>query len=165
MQAETALSLSISIDVPALSRGVAFFREAFGFEVVAEPYPGVALMRAGEAEICLLEKRAGTKPSPNTEEKRHYERHWTPVHFDLHVADLDAAVARAVAAGAIQEQRFDHPGHGGAAFCSDPFGHGFCILGKPAKAQKKPAPKPKATEKAKPARRARSTQKERAVRQ
>lgn len=161
MAAESAISLSISIDVPGLARGVAFFREAFGFEVVAEPYPGVALMRAGKAEICLLEKRAGTKPSPNTEEKRHYERHWTPVHFDIHVADLDAAVTRAVAAGAIQEQRFDNPEHGGAAFCSDPFGHGFCILGKPAKAQKKPAPEPKQKPKPKPkpASRARATRK------
>jgi uncharacterized glyoxalase superfamily protein PhnB len=67
-------------------------------------------------------------PSPSTDERRRYERHWTPVHIDVHVADVKAALARAIEAGASQEQLFESTEHGSAAFCSDPFGHGFCLL-------------------------------------
>lgn len=122
-------SLSISIDVPNLQEGLRFYEQAFGFSKLAEPVPGVAVLKAGATTLCLLEKRAGSRPSPHTGEVRRYERHWTPVHLDIHVDDLDAALARALAAGAKQEQRFENAEHGSAAFCSDPFGHGFCLIG------------------------------------
>jgi len=122
------LSISVSIDVPDLAAGIRFYVEAFGFTKLAEPVPGVAVLRAGQTEICLLEKRPGSKPSPDTQDTRRYERHWTPVHLDVHVDDLNAALAKAIAAGAKQEQLFENPEHGSAAFCSDPFGHGFCLM-------------------------------------
>jgi predicted enzyme related to lactoylglutathione lyase len=122
--------LSISIDVPSLQDGLRFYEQAFGFAKIAGPAPGVAVLDTGGATLCLLEKRAGSRPSPHTAEVRRYERHWTPVHLDIHVDDLQAALARAVAAGAKQEQLFDNAGHGSAAFCSDPFGHGFCLIGR-----------------------------------
>jgi hypothetical protein len=40
-----------------------------------------------------------------------YERHWTPVHLDVHVGDLAKARKRAIRAGAIEEQIFMNPGH------------------------------------------------------
>ena len=121
-------SISVSVDVPNLEQGVAFYSQAFGFTKVAEPVPGVAVLKAGAAILCLLEKAAGTEPAPATSERRRYERHWTPVHLDIHVDDLKAALAQALKAGARQEQLFEHGEHGSAAFCSDPFGHGFCLL-------------------------------------
>jgi predicted enzyme related to lactoylglutathione lyase len=124
------VTLSASIDVPSLDDGVRFYAAAFGFAEVARPYPGVAVLSAGETSLCLLERAAGSTPAPGADDTRRYQRHWTPVHLDFHVDDLAAAVDRAVAAGALVEQRFDHPEHGGAAFCSDPFGHGFCLLAK-----------------------------------
>ena len=127
------LNLSASIDVPDLARGVRFYAEAFGFSKVAEPYPGVAVLKAGNATITLLEKREQSKPSPNTRDVRRYERHWTPVHLDFHVEDVRAALEKAVRAGATEERFFEHPEHGSAAFCADPFGHGFCILQRMAK--------------------------------
>jgi hypothetical protein len=33
-------------------------------------------------------------------------------------------------AGAKKEQLFENAEHGSAAFCSDPFGHGFCLIQK-----------------------------------
>jgi predicted enzyme related to lactoylglutathione lyase len=123
-------TISVSIDVPNLDQGVAFFAAAFGFTKLTAPYPGVAVLRAGDSTICLLEKPPGSKPSPNAEHTRNYARHWTPVHLDIHVDDVQEAVDRAVGAGAVVEQRFDSPDHGSAAFCSDPFGHGFCLLGR-----------------------------------
>jgi predicted enzyme related to lactoylglutathione lyase len=122
------VTVSVSIDVPSLEKGVVFYSAAFGFSKVSEPYPGVIVLRAGDMSICLLEKPPGSKPSPNTVDTRDYQRHWTPVHLDFHVESLSTAVDRAIAAGAVVEQRFENPKHGSAAFCSDPFGHGFCLI-------------------------------------
>jgi predicted enzyme related to lactoylglutathione lyase len=122
------ISVSISVDVPNLADGVRFFASAFGFSKTAEPVPGVAVLKAGNAEICLLEKAPGSKASTRTSEIRHYERHWTPVHLDIHVDDLKAALAIVLAAGATREEVFENPGHPAVAFCSDPFGHGFCLI-------------------------------------
>ena len=123
------ISTEICIDVPDLARGVRFYAEAFGFSRVAEPYPGVAMLAAGAAKVTLLEKPEGSKPSPNARDVRRYDRHWTPVHVDFHVDDLKTALARAVRAGAIEEQLLEDPEHGSIAFCADPFGNGFCLLG------------------------------------
>ena len=122
------ISVSLSVDVPSLAEGVRFYGEAFGFTKVAEPIPGMAVLRAGNTELCVLERAPGSVPSVATEETRRYERHWTPVHMDLHVDDLKSALAQALAAGAKQEQLFENPKHGSVAFCSDPFGHGFCLI-------------------------------------
>jgi predicted enzyme related to lactoylglutathione lyase len=122
------ISVSVSVDVPNLSDGVRFYTNAFGFSKVSEPIPGLAVLRAGTSEICILEKAPGSIPFSHTKETRHYGRHWTPVHMDLHVENLKSALARAIEAGAKQEQLFENPEHGSVAFCSDPFGHGFCLI-------------------------------------
>ena len=122
------VSVSISVDVPNLADAVRFYTSAFGFTKSAAPIPGVAILNAGNTKLSLLEKRTGTRASIHTEETRRYERHWTPVHLDIHVDDLEAALARALDAGAKKEQVFENPKHGSAAFCSDPFGHGFCLI-------------------------------------
>ena len=120
--------IEICIDVPDLARGTRFYADAFDFAVTAKPYPGVASLQAGAMKITLLEKPEQSKPSPKSDDVRRYSRHWTPVHLDFHVADLKVALAKAVAAGATAEQVFEHAGFGPAAFCADPFGHGFCLL-------------------------------------
>jgi predicted enzyme related to lactoylglutathione lyase len=127
------VEIEICVDVPDLAQGERFYAEAFGFSKVAEPYPGVAFLRAGAGKITLLAKREGTKPSPHTKDVRRYERHWTPVHLDFHVEDLRSALDRALNAGATQEQLFENPEHGSIAFCADPFGNGFCLLERKAK--------------------------------
>jgi len=121
-------TVSISIDVPDLAQGIAFYCAGFGFTEKMRPMPTVAVLGGLNMDLCLLEKPAGSKPSPATEDHRKFERHWTPVHLDFHVDDLHAALARVEALGAKREQVFEHPDHGSAAFCSDPFGHGFCLL-------------------------------------
>lgn len=122
------ISVSVSVDVPNLAEGVRFYSEAFGFRKVAEPFPGLALLRAGDSELCVLEKAPGSSPSEHTTDKRRYQRHWTPVHLDVHVDDFKASLARVLAAGAKQEKLFEAGKHPAVAFCSDPFGHGFCLI-------------------------------------
>jgi hypothetical protein len=53
------ISVSISVDVPSLEEGLRFYAEAFGFIKLAEPFPGVAVLRAGDAELLLLAKALG----------------------------------------------------------------------------------------------------------
>lgn len=122
------ITLSVSIDVPSLEEGIRFYADAFGLTKVSEPYPGVVILRAGESELLLLQKLPGSAPSQLTDDRRHYHRHWTPIHIDFHVDDFRSSLEKAVAAGAKQEQLLATPGRPSVAFCSDPFGHGFCII-------------------------------------
>ncbi|HVX99850.1 MAG TPA: VOC family protein [Pseudorhodoplanes sp.] len=124
MSREGTVSVSESVDVPSLEEGIRFYAAAFGFEVTGRPVPEVAVLKAVNTTLCLLEKKAGTRRSPRAADVRRYDRHWTPVHLDLHVGDLDAALARALAVGANQEQVFRDAEHGSAAFCSGP----FCLI-------------------------------------
>ena len=126
--AAMTITVSVSIDVPNLAEGIAFYSAAFGFTKKAQPLPTVAVLHGLNMELCLLEKPAGSKPAPETADQRKFERHWTPVHLDFHVDNLRAALERVEALGARREQVFENPEHGSAAFCSDPFGHGFCLL-------------------------------------
>jgi predicted enzyme related to lactoylglutathione lyase len=50
------------------------------------------------------------------------------VHLDVVTTSLDAAVARATAAGAVVERPIASASWGRLAACADPFGHGFCIV-------------------------------------
>lgn len=122
------IKVSVNIDVPNLADGYRFYCAAFGFEKLSEPYPGVMLLKGGNVEVALLAKPAHSQPAAHTKDRRSYDRHWTPVHLDFLVDDFKKALATAVAAGAVQEQIFADTQHGSIAFCSDPFGNGFCVL-------------------------------------
>ena len=71
--------------------------------------------------ICLLLKSAGFRPSLNTTDARRLDV-IGPVHLDIHVDDLKAALAKALEAGATQEHVSYDAQHGSVAFRSDPFG-------------------------------------------
>lgn len=122
------MKYSVSIDVPNLDDGVRFYRQVFGFDETSRPVAAYAVLRHGDAEIGLLEKAAGTRPAEGSGDTRRYERHWTPVHVDFRVDDLEATLALVLSAGGHCEQKFDGGEHSPIAFCSDPFGNGFCIL-------------------------------------
>jgi hypothetical protein len=71
------IAVSISVDVPNLDDDIRFYTSAFGFTKSAAPVPGVAVLRAGNKNVCLPEKWTGTRASTHTEETRHYQRHLT----------------------------------------------------------------------------------------
>ena len=123
------MKYSVSIDVPNLQDGLAFYRDALQLTEVARPIPTYVILQCGSAQIGIMEKQAGTKPATGSDDVRRYERHWTPVHIDFHLDDFDAALARALNAGAKCEHKFEMQGRPPIAFCSDPFGNGFCIVG------------------------------------
>ena len=119
----------VNIDVDDLERGVEFYTQALGLEVGRrlEAFSAVELTGAG-SRFYLLGKAAGTAPSAGSRVRRNYERHWTPVHLDFVVEDLNAAIQRAQAAGAALESETETHEWGRVALMADPFGHGFCLL-------------------------------------
>ncbi|MDF3071394.1 MAG: glyoxalase [Polyangiaceae bacterium] len=121
-------SVLINIDVDDMERAIAFYTAAFQLEVGRRFDDAFVELLGAEAPFYLLKKDGGTPPFPGGEPGRSYARHWTPFHLDLVVADLDEAVARAVAAGArVEGPPSRHP-YGRLALLADPFGHGFCLL-------------------------------------
>lgn len=50
------------------------------------------------------------------------------MHLDVVVDDLDAALARAVGAGAQAETAIRTEAWGRIVVLADPFGHGFCLI-------------------------------------
>jgi len=124
------MNYSVTIDVPHLDEGLRFYGDALGLVEIARPVPTYAILKCGKSQIGIAEKTAGTKPAKGSDDIRRYERHWTPVHIDFHVDDFEGTLAKALNAGAKCEDKYSMAGRPPIAFCSDPFGNGFCIIGK-----------------------------------
>lgn len=122
------MDLLVNIDVDDLGTAIAFYSEAFGLTVGRSFGAGGVEMLGAGAPIYLLVKAAGTRATSRSPALRSYDRHWTPVHLDFVVGDIEAALQRAVAAGATSEAPVSTSSWGKLALLSDPFGHGFCLV-------------------------------------
>jgi len=117
------------IDVDDVERAIAFYTGGLGLEVGRRFDDGWVELVGASIPLDLLRRPAGTAANPAADApRRDYRRHWTPVHLDFEVSDLDAAVERARAAGATVEGDPRSFPWGRIARLSDPFGHGFCLL-------------------------------------
>ena len=122
------MSLLVNIDVDDLNKAIAFYSAAFGLRVGRRFGGSGAEMLGGSSPIYLLLKEAGSVAADTTTQRRDYARHWTPVHLDFAVDDIDTAVQSAVAAGAQLEKPVSVRQWGKLALMTDPFGHGFCFI-------------------------------------
>ena len=122
------IQLRICIDVPDLDRGIDFYTRALGLQLSRRNGPHWAELLGAGCPIDLLTVEAGTPASPAGPAARDYGRHWTPVHIDLVVEDLDAAVRRALGAGATLDREVRPRKWGRLANLADPFGNGLCLL-------------------------------------
>lgn len=120
--------LLINIDVPDIAAGERFYTAALGLTVGRRFGDDFVELLGAPAPIYLLRKDAGTAIGPAGGDKRRYTRHWSPIHPDFTVPDMAAAIARAVAAGAMQEGETCDAPYGKLAMFADPFGHGFCLI-------------------------------------
>jgi predicted enzyme related to lactoylglutathione lyase len=121
------VKLLVNIDVDDLGKATAFYCDGLGLKVGRHFGDWLELLGAS-SPIYLLPKKAGSAVSPASRGTRDYARHWTPVHLDFVVDDIDAAIARARAAGASLEQEPRAHAYGRLALLADPFGNGFCLL-------------------------------------
>ena len=120
--------LLINIDVPDLAAAEHFYTNALGLTAARRFDHDIVELTGCEVPIYLIAKPAGSAIGPGGGDFRRYDRHWTPVHPDFSVANLDDAIASALAAGAVQEgETLDLP-YGRQAMFADPFGNGFCLI-------------------------------------
>jgi predicted enzyme related to lactoylglutathione lyase len=120
------MTLLLNIDVPDVETGVRFYTTAFDLQVGRRLGADFVELLGWPATVYLLAKQAGTIGAAG--DTRRYSRHWTPVHADIVVNDVDAAVVRAIGAGAKLEAPAKDAAYGRIAMLADPFGHGFCLL-------------------------------------
>jgi predicted enzyme related to lactoylglutathione lyase len=120
------MTVLINIDVPELALAVDFYTRAFGLKVGRRFGEDAVELTGWPSAVYLLKKKAGTIGAGN--QLRGYDRHWTPVHLDVVVEDIEAGVARAIEAGAKLEHAARTYSWGRIAILADPFGHGLCLI-------------------------------------
>ena len=116
----------MSIDVPDLKQAENFYIEALGCKKLRDQ-GGMSVISVENCDIYLQEKEVGSKAIPNEIIERHYSRHWTPVHIDLLASNVDEIVKRVLQLGGKHEGG-ESGEWGQIAYCSDPFGNGFCVI-------------------------------------
>ncbi len=122
------MNLLVNLDVDDLEKATGFYCAAFGLKVGRRFGAFAVELLGSSAPIYLLVKAAGTPASDATAQRRTYARHWTPVHLDFVVEDIEPAVEKAVSAGARLEKPIATHKWGKLALMADPFGHGFCFV-------------------------------------
>lgn len=120
------MDLLVNIDVPDLAEAEAFYTQAFGLNV-SRRFGADGLELSGlPAKLYLLEKPEGSVGAG--QDLRRYRRHWTPVHLDIVVDSLEAALATALGAGSVIDAEPRTHAWGKIAVLADPFGNGFCLI-------------------------------------
>ena len=122
------MNFIVNLDVPELQRAIAFYGEAFGLQVGRRFGASGVEMLGGPTPLYLLVKQPKTAAAQTTAQRREYGRHWTPLHLDFVVADIESAVRKALDAGASLEKPVIVANWGKLALMADPFGHGFCFV-------------------------------------
>jgi predicted enzyme related to lactoylglutathione lyase len=122
------MDLLINLDVDDLDRAARFYTFTFGLKIGRRFGTSGVEMLGSSAPIYLLVKSAVTPASEATSQCRSYQRHWTPIHLDFVVDEIQPAVERALLAGARLEPPIATYKWGNLALMADPFGHGFCFV-------------------------------------
>ncbi len=121
------IKISVSIDVTDLKRAEEFYIEVLGCKKVRDQGSSMSVITTENCDIYLQEKEAGTKAIPSSDIVRDYKRHWTPVHIDFLADNVDDIVEKVIQLGGLHEGG-ESGDWGAIAYCSDPFGNGFCII-------------------------------------
>jgi catechol 2,3-dioxygenase-like lactoylglutathione lyase family enzyme len=117
----TKLSAPV-LDAPDARALAEFYRQLLGWEL-AEDSPDWVVLRApdGSARLSFQTEPRYRRPVwPSTDDDQQMM-----AHLDIEVDDLEAEVARAVAAGA-EVASFQPQDH--VRVCLDPVGHPFCLF-------------------------------------
>jgi predicted enzyme related to lactoylglutathione lyase len=119
------MEFQICIDVDDVNRAVEFYGRGLGLTVV-ESHPDWAQIKLGEQTFWIMKTPAGAQGQIS----RDYRRHWTPVHLDFNVDEIDEAVKRAVDAGGKLEGEIQRGPKGALANLVDPSGNGVDLVSK-----------------------------------
>jgi predicted enzyme related to lactoylglutathione lyase len=123
------MDIRICIDVDDIDRAIAFYTQGFGLRVGRRLKSDWVELLGGPCPIDLLCEAAGSAPLGEAHpQRRDFARHWTPLHLDFVVGDIEAASQRLVACGATLERPIQDRRWGRMANMADPWGHGFDLL-------------------------------------
>ena len=117
--------VSICIDVSDMDKAILFYTKALGC-VELRAGEDTTKLNTDNVNIFLLKKEANSNPLVVGISTRNYERHWTPVHLDFNVSEIDKVVSLVQEFGGVHEGS-ESGDWGAVAYCSDPFGNGFCL--------------------------------------
>lgn len=123
------MEIRICIDVDDLERGIAFYTQGLGLRAGRRLDDDWVELLGAASAIDLLANPGGTPAlGQGQPQRRSYARHWTPVHLDFAVDDIESSVRKLVALGATLERPILERRWGRMANMADPFGHGFDLL-------------------------------------
>ncbi len=122
------MKVEITIDVDDLERAVKFYCEGLGLKLI-ERGKTWARTELEDQTFWICEFEAGQQGGV----ARDFKRHWTPVHLDFIVKDLDSSLVRALDTGGRLDHavRRDDPeplGMCDVANLSDPAGNGVDLI-------------------------------------
>jgi predicted enzyme related to lactoylglutathione lyase len=116
------------IEVADLERGINFYCDGIGLALKRRLSRSWVELEGANLRVFLLGNRPSLAEIGATTQPRDFGRHWTPVHLDFIVADLDAAVTRLLALDATLDRPIQNADYGRMANMADPFGNGFDLI-------------------------------------
>ena len=116
------------IEVTTAEAGLAFYCDGLGLTLKRRLSPRWFELDGANLPNFLLAGRAEVADLGSTSVRRSYERHWTPVHLDFVVIDLDAMLARLLALGGSLDRDVKTREYGRIANMADPFGNGLDLI-------------------------------------
>ncbi len=120
-----AAKATVSIDVSDMAKAIEFYVKALGCEFRKKYTDEWQVVCAGSLDLHIQQKAEGTIAA--ADHKRDYSRHWTPVHLDFIVDDINPiCIAIEKFGGTVEKNTFLEIA--GLANCADPFGNGFEII-------------------------------------
>ncbi|GAB3014405.1 VOC family protein [Bowmanella dokdonensis] len=122
------MQMLVNIDVADLNEAIFFYCHSFDLRVGRRFGNTGAELLGSSAPIYLLQKESGSRAVETPQQLRSYRRHWTPVHLDFVVGDMDATLERVLASGGQLEHPVSVNDWRKLACLSDPFGHGICLI-------------------------------------
>lgn len=122
------MRLEITIDVDDLDRAVDFYCGGLGLRLVERTADWARAELNGQTFWIYR-----FSPGPQGLVQRDFRRHWTPVHLDFVVEDLDEVVERALSSGGrldreIRRNDLEPMGRCDVANLSDPAGNGVDLI-------------------------------------
>jgi len=118
----------IYIEVTTIEAGLDFYCAGLGLTLKRRFDPKWVELAGANAPIFLVGGLESVAELGKTKIPRDYRRHWTPVHLDFVVADLDDTVERLRARGASLDRPVQLRDYGRMANLADPFGNGFDVI-------------------------------------
>jgi predicted enzyme related to lactoylglutathione lyase len=122
------LTVHAYVEVTEAARGIEFYCEGLGLTLKRRLSPRWIELAGANLPIFLLADRPAVADLGSAKAARNFERHWTPVHLDFIVRNLDRMVARLTRLGGSLDREIKTREYGRIANMADPFGNGFDLI-------------------------------------